>query len=565
MPAPQPIGNAESGITLYYVPPDNEVPNIFASFWANYLKTRTPWANQVFTARLKAMDPGAQAKALASLEAQRVALMKIQAGNEQEAAKLANARDIESSQAKRGFYQSDISAYNAEVGASATKAAAAMGLEGDVIKAGTLTDRSKQILGEHRTREQAVQLELDRAAALGPTPEGKAAYQLAQQHMDQVMANTKRQIETVPPVERSSLLSTIQGDPMALQNAQAQTYVQRMRSGLGTAGNIEVPLPGVGSRNRPDRPESTDLPPLDVGGDGRQLRTPRSVAAEMSSGGAAEPSRGNGRGSRSATTSTPSSTSAGPPGPSSGTRAPSPTARPSPEESAPEPDERSSARSAVDRRSNRSDGTFNNEDLQDELERLTGVEKKLLDKRAADPTGGLGSHFDPLPDGSKVKTDSEPKERTPRGVMSDLYPARPNPLVTSREPMSEPDDAPKGPAEPMTIEPRPQSGPSEARRPKSTATKTTSAPAPKKKTEAPAQSSTTAKPPPPAEQEAADDAELRRRVAAYGNPTAERAERSSSTAEQETESMPTPPPVDEEADAAAQEEQRRKLLQLLGR
>jgi uncharacterized protein YoaH (UPF0181 family) len=67
----QQIGTAASNeftSALYYAPPPQQPMNVFAAFWSNFLKERTPWARQLFTARLKAMDPTAKLQALVDLE-----------------------------------------------------------------------------------------------------------------------------------------------------------------------------------------------------------------------------------------------------------------------------------------------------------------------------------------------------------------------------------------------------------------------------------------------------------------------------------------------------------------
>lgn len=58
MPAPTPIGGVtDTGVTLYYVPPPNQGPNVFTEFYAGFLKQRLPLAQQVFAQRLAQMSP----------------------------------------------------------------------------------------------------------------------------------------------------------------------------------------------------------------------------------------------------------------------------------------------------------------------------------------------------------------------------------------------------------------------------------------------------------------------------------------------------------------------------
>jgi len=69
MAAPQAIGPlTDAGVTMYYVPPPGQAPNIFTSFFAGFLKTRLPVAEQVFAMRLKALQPKDYSEAIADLE-----------------------------------------------------------------------------------------------------------------------------------------------------------------------------------------------------------------------------------------------------------------------------------------------------------------------------------------------------------------------------------------------------------------------------------------------------------------------------------------------------------------
>jgi hypothetical protein len=63
-----PAAQNEFTSALYYAPPPQQPPNVFAAFWAGFLRERTPWAREVFSARLRALDPSAKAAALLDLE-----------------------------------------------------------------------------------------------------------------------------------------------------------------------------------------------------------------------------------------------------------------------------------------------------------------------------------------------------------------------------------------------------------------------------------------------------------------------------------------------------------------
>lgn len=81
MPPIQQIGPAaqsEFTTALYYAPPPQQPPNAFAAFWSGFLAERTPWARELFSARLRAMDPSAKAAALLALEEQATERFKAQ-------------------------------------------------------------------------------------------------------------------------------------------------------------------------------------------------------------------------------------------------------------------------------------------------------------------------------------------------------------------------------------------------------------------------------------------------------------------------------------------------------
>ena len=76
MPPIQQLGPAASNeftTALYYAPPPQQPVNMFAAFWSGFLRERTPWARELFSARLRAMDPAAKAAALLELEKQETA------------------------------------------------------------------------------------------------------------------------------------------------------------------------------------------------------------------------------------------------------------------------------------------------------------------------------------------------------------------------------------------------------------------------------------------------------------------------------------------------------------
>lgn len=76
---PQQIGPAASNefvSALYYAPPPQQPPNMFAAYWSGFLRERTPWAREVFSARLRALDPSAKLNALVELEKQVTARQK---------------------------------------------------------------------------------------------------------------------------------------------------------------------------------------------------------------------------------------------------------------------------------------------------------------------------------------------------------------------------------------------------------------------------------------------------------------------------------------------------------
>jgi len=59
------------GANVYYVAPPGKNINHAASFLAGWLKTRTPWARQLFMKRLNALDPTGREAALAAMERDR--------------------------------------------------------------------------------------------------------------------------------------------------------------------------------------------------------------------------------------------------------------------------------------------------------------------------------------------------------------------------------------------------------------------------------------------------------------------------------------------------------------
>jgi hypothetical protein len=61
-------------VGTYYVPPPDEPRNIATAMMAGFLRTRTPQAQLVFEKRLGALDPAAQAEALAAADANSVEL-----------------------------------------------------------------------------------------------------------------------------------------------------------------------------------------------------------------------------------------------------------------------------------------------------------------------------------------------------------------------------------------------------------------------------------------------------------------------------------------------------------
>jgi len=66
MPEPRQVGAPVNvyDTPIYYVPPPQEPVNIAAAFWHSFQAERSPWATQLFLARLRAMDPQARIQAL---------------------------------------------------------------------------------------------------------------------------------------------------------------------------------------------------------------------------------------------------------------------------------------------------------------------------------------------------------------------------------------------------------------------------------------------------------------------------------------------------------------------
>lgn len=65
---PQALGNPIQGaLSVYYVPPENTAPNMFAAFQSGFLQERTPLARAVFKQRLEQMKPVDRSAAMVDL------------------------------------------------------------------------------------------------------------------------------------------------------------------------------------------------------------------------------------------------------------------------------------------------------------------------------------------------------------------------------------------------------------------------------------------------------------------------------------------------------------------
>ncbi len=251
MPPIQQIGATnDAGIGIYYVPPGEQPPNAFASFWSNFLAARAPSAMAAFKARMAAMSPQAQYEALGAMSRSTEGLVRSFGEIEKETLGNESSERIEGSQATSRYWDGLVRNRVAELGASAQVSAARIGLESDRIKAGVLDRPAQEIAGEFSARMSGLQEQLNRATMAG---DGGRVEQITGD-IERTIANAKAKANAagITGPQYDSLARTLGSIPMVLQDAESQNELRRTIEGtFGRPGEVQIDLPGAGGSALP--------------------------------------------------------------------------------------------------------------------------------------------------------------------------------------------------------------------------------------------------------------------------------------------------------------------------
>lgn len=255
MPAPQAVpSSVPGGVGLYYVPPGNQPPNIVASFWHNYLATRSPYAQAAFKSTLSAQSPKEQYAALAAIAKARQAMMaeegknsRAELNSETQLAGQGHA-DYRSQLAYRSAIQS------AGIRGSATMGAAKYGYDAARIKAGTIDPSTGgRVVSDFRTRSEAAQRQLSDALEAGDEAGAREAGLAYQQAVSAARDATSQMND---PLQEDAVAREIQGMPMLISDPDVQDALHKTISGsFGVSREPPIEdLGGVGGDANPPPP-----------------------------------------------------------------------------------------------------------------------------------------------------------------------------------------------------------------------------------------------------------------------------------------------------------------------
>lgn len=253
MPAPQAVpSSVPGGVGLYYVPPGNEPPNLFAAFWHNYLVARSPYAQAAYKQTLAAQDPKSQYAALAAIAKAREAMMA-EEGKMTRATMTAQSQHESQTHADyRSKLAWDAAIHSAQIRGNATMGAARYNYEGDVLKAGVLDTAGQQILGDYRTRSEAAQRALAEALQTATSPDDPKV-QAAALDYQRAVSNARDAADNLPPQQQDALARAIQAQPMLISDPDLQDAMRTTQaSAFGTSRPPPlIDLGGVGYSGGP--------------------------------------------------------------------------------------------------------------------------------------------------------------------------------------------------------------------------------------------------------------------------------------------------------------------------
>jgi hypothetical protein len=222
-------GTYTAQVAPYYVPAPDAPSNYATAFMSSYLRRRTPQAEQVFTARLAALDPSAQAAALAALDQESSATIAEMAKYETDSAKYAvdtgrQQTDIEIARIKA---DADVNSAGVRAGADERIAQADRELKASELQ--NLTPKEKAPVQGYLETADGLGAVVGRAkakVAAAPTPKARA---LAVDDLKRATALWTRAAETVLTTGRNTM-----------SNAQLRTLdlelQQQLGAHLGAAG-----------------------------------------------------------------------------------------------------------------------------------------------------------------------------------------------------------------------------------------------------------------------------------------------------------------------------------------
>jgi hypothetical protein len=225
--APVAFGRPDmSGLAVYYVSPP-EGPNLAAAYLSGFLQTRTPWAQQVFTARLRALDPAERNKRLAELQATRADLLAQLSASDRQ-----RDQSATSISGKETDKFNEILRYRAtERTAKATENAAMTGLEAELIKARQVTsDAGRGVVDAMAADVGAARDRVSKAMQ----SDDPAALEAALTDLRAKANNNARAAANLKPMEREAVNAEVQKilNGIRLGDADLETD---MRELVGTA------------------------------------------------------------------------------------------------------------------------------------------------------------------------------------------------------------------------------------------------------------------------------------------------------------------------------------------
>jgi hypothetical protein len=191
-----------SGIGLFYVPM-SPVPNPGAEFLANFTRRRLQVAQQMFAARLRALDPSARYDAMAKLADTRQKHLAQLAESERARAR----NEIDAAASYNGLIGKALDYKGNEVRARAGIQEAQIGLEGNLIQARQVrTEAARNVVADVRDILGTTQLRLEEARRAGD----KDAEDRALDQLSRRIANAELAAQDLQPMEREAVASEVQ-------------------------------------------------------------------------------------------------------------------------------------------------------------------------------------------------------------------------------------------------------------------------------------------------------------------------------------------------------------------